>query len=86
MDLVQLLQGGNRDKIKNAIDEAVKISLSIENRKEEIKDISTLLKDEYQVAPKDFNLVVSTLVKDNLDSQVDKIESLQEVIRTFKGE
>ena len=75
-----------QNDVKESIQEAVSISLEIEEKKGEIKNISTVLKEDYDIQPAEFNRVVAAIVKDNLKEQREKLEALEAAVEAAKGE
>ena len=87
MNIEQALQDAEIQKdVLSSINEAVEIALDIESKKQEIKNISTVLKEDYEIPTVEFNAVVSTLVKQNLDEQLEKVKLLERVVGIVKGE
>ena len=87
MNIEQALQDNEIQKdVLSSINEAVEIALEIESKKQEIKNIATVLKEDYEIPTAEFNAVVSTLVKQNLDEQLEKVKLLERVVGIVKGE
>lgn len=87
MDITSALQiEGTKDRVKKAIDEAVQLLWEADRVAAEIKDIADMLKEELDIKPVDFNALVKTIFKDDLEQKKSKVDVLEEAISLYKGE
>lgn len=87
MNIQTALQNTNtKDRVKKAIDEAVRLKWEQERVAMEIKDIADLLKEELDIKPADFNALVTTIFKDDLLDKQTKVNALEEAISLYKGD
>lgn len=86
MEIQAALQIENtKDRVKKAINEAVRLKWEQERVAFEIKDIADMLKEELEIKPADFNALVNTIFNDDLKKKKDKLEQLEEAISLYKG-
>ena len=86
MEIQAALQIENtKDRVKKAINEAVRLKWEQERVAMEIKDIADMLKEELEIKPADFNALVNTIFNDDLKKKKDKLEQLEEAISLYKG-
>lgn len=87
MNIEQALQDGEiKNDVLSSIKEAVGIALEIESKQQEIKNIATVLKEDYEIPIAEFNKVVGAIVKANLEEQIEKLQMVERVVDIVKGE
>lgn len=87
MNIQTALQNTNtKDRVKKAIDEAVRLKWEQERVATEITEIALLLKEELGIKPADFNALVTTIFKDDLLDKQAKVNALEEAISLYKGD
>lgn len=82
--IAQLNNTDQRAIIVRALDEALRILQQIDQGKSDIKLITAHLKESIGVKPAEFNKILSTIHKDNLDDQKDQLDTLEAIISTIK--
>lgn len=87
MNIEQALQNDEiKSDVTSSIKEAVEIALEIESKQQEIKNIATVLKEDYEIPTAEFNKVVGAIVKANLEEQIEKLQMVERVVGIVKGE
>lgn len=71
------------EKVKKAVEEAVHLQYQAESIRIQIKDIGDMLKHKFDISVSEFNSVVRTVAKENLNEQVDKVAALEEAIQSL---
>ena len=69
-----------KQKIADAVAEAVQIRNQIEDGKASIKEIAEALKEDYEIKPAEFTKVVETIFRNNLEDQKQKLDALGRAI------
>lgn len=65
------------ERIRQSVNEAVKMKNQIAGIQESIKDISDSLKEDLEIATAEFNKVVTTVYKNSLDEQKADLDQLE---------
>lgn len=87
MELIGKLNNlDTREAVRLAVDEAVGILHQIESSKEDIKDIASNMKEEFDIKPAEFNKIVATVYKNNLSDQKKELDDLGDVIETLTSD
>ena len=74
------------EKFKNAVSEGVLILKQIDGLKESLKTIGQVLKNELDVATKDFNSVVKHVYKDEIDEELEYLSTIEFAISKIKDD
>lgn len=80
MELALLIQGTNGEKIIKAINEAVAIKHAQESYKQDLKDITDLMKEDYGIKAAEFNAAVKVVYENDLAEREATLEGLKAVV------
>lgn len=74
------------EKFKKAVEEGVAILQRIDNAKQDLKDIAETLKEDLDVAPRDFNAVVKHTYKNQIAEELEALSLIEFVVNKINGE
>lgn len=74
-----------KEKFINAVKEGVSLLHQIDGLKEDIKDIANFLKEEYDLATKDFNQTIKHVYKDEIEEELEYLAMIEQAVSVVKG-
>lgn len=74
------------EKFKKAVEEGVAVLQRIDNAKQDLKDIAEMLKEDLDVAPRDFNAVVKHAYKNQIAEELEALSLIEFVVNKINGE
>jgi len=83
---VNLPQGENVEKVREAFSEIEDALLFISAKQQQIKDIKQMLKEDYDMTPKSITFISKILAKDNAEQVFEEQSELEALYETlYKG-
>lgn len=69
-----------RQKIVNAINQGVAIRHSLEQSKEDLKEIGAFLKEDFEIPTAEFNKIVDAVYRNNIAELKQKVLDIESVV------
>lgn len=74
------------ETFKRAVERGVSILQRIDDAKQDMKDVAEMLKEELDVAPRDFNAVVRHTYKNQITEELEALSLIEFVVNKINGE
>lgn len=74
------------EKFKDAVGRGVNILESIDNLKADLKSIAEYIKEDLDIAPRDFSAVVRHTYKNQIAEELEQLALIESVVNKINGE